>query len=143
MLAVLLHPTPPSRIRRARGTPRAAPVVALRAPALRLHLTPPPTVTAPPRATRRRPAAEVAALPPPVLRLVVATAPPPARLVLRAPAPLAAPIVEPTEAAVPIATAVGIQGTGGTRVIMVPADLTQPGIVNITHFRVAVAAGVW
>jgi hypothetical protein len=77
----------------------------------------------------------------PVLRLVLPTPPRPVRLVLRAPAP-PAPVPTPL-AEVTGAVAVGVLGTGGTRVIMVPADLTQTGLVNITQFRISLAAGVW
>ena len=81
--------------------------------------------------------------PAPRLRLA---APPsvaaPPRLVLRAPV-AAPPVARDAPVLAPIATAVGIIGAGGTRVIMVPADLTLPGRVDITQFRVAIAAGVW
>jgi hypothetical protein len=104
MKQAILRALPPSRITRARDTPRASP----------------------------RPTLHAAKPPPPA----------PVRLTLRAPVtPPQAPRSAPVET--PIATAVGILGAGGTRVIMVPAELTQPGLVNITQFRVAIAAGVW
>ena len=42
------------------------------------------------------------------------------------------------------ALAVGITGAAGTRITsMTPADLTQPGLVNIEDFRISLFAGVW
>jgi hypothetical protein len=74
--------------------------------------------------------------PPPVLRLIGPPLPQPVRFALRAPVPAL------SADTVPIA-AVGVQGTGGTRVVNVPADLTKPGVVYITQFRIALTAGVW
>jgi hypothetical protein len=139
-LAVLM-PLPPSRIARARDIPRPRPQPALHAAAPRVRLVPPLVVAPPPRPARARPSPLSPLAPAPVLRLVVPPPPAPVRLALRAPV---APVpLDVAPGPVPIATAVGILGTGGTRVIMVPADLTQPGRVDITQFRVALAAGVW
>jgi hypothetical protein len=137
---VVLRPSPPSRAGKPREVPRPAPPRPLRlalAPLLRLPRIALRPAQRPPLARRQVGRVDLLA-PPPVLRLVV---PPPSlrpRFTLKAPVPLA-----PPPAAVPVATAVGILGTTGTRVTMVPADLTQPGRVDITEFHVALAAGVW
>lgn len=143
MPLAILKPLPPSRVVRPRELPRAAPAVALRAVQQRHHITPPPAVVVPPRPTRARRVTPLAPVerPAPLLRLLAPPAPAPVRLVLRAPAP--APPTPTPLATVQMAIAVGIQGGGGTRVINVPADLTQPGLVNITQFRVALTAGSW
>jgi hypothetical protein len=76
--------------------------------------------------------------PAPVLRLVVPPEPRIERFGLKAPAPTPAAVDAPG------ATSVGIVGIGGTRVVaMTPADLTVPGRVDITDFRISLFAGVW
>jgi hypothetical protein len=73
-----------------------------------------------------------------VLRLVVPPEPRIERFGLKAPAPTPAAVDAPG------ATSVGIVGIGGTRVVaMTPADLTVPGRVDITDFRISLFAGVW
>lgn len=128
-----------------KGAPKAVPVapprLAPRGAPERHRLT--PMVRAPGVPTpRRRRAAPPPTAPAPVLRLVVPKPEPIQRFTLaRAPVaarPRAAPAVT-GEAA----TSVGITGTGGTHVSMVPADLTQAGRVDITEFRVSLFAGVW
>jgi hypothetical protein len=142
MPLVILQVPPPSRVIRSRDTPRPRPPAALRRPEAPRLVLPTPRVAPPARLLRRPLAFLVPVQAPPVLRLRLPPPLPAPRLTLvpspAAPAP--APLAAAGEA---IATSIGIQATGGTRVIMVPADLTKPGRVDITQFRVAVAAGVW
>ena len=77
--------------------------------------------------------------PAPVLRLVVPPEPVIARFRLTPPVPSPA-----AAAQAPGATSVGITGIGGTHVVaMTPADLTVPGRVDISDFRISLFAGVW
>lgn len=138
-MRIVLRPAATPRFARPREAPRPGPVVALRAAPVRHRLTAPSVVRAPPRPARARRAVPSAPiLLTPVLRVVTPAPEAPARYVLHAPAPLAEPV-----APVPIATSVGIVSTAGTHVTMTPADLTQPGLVNVTSFRLALFAGVW
>ena len=143
MTWVALRAAPPSRVTRAPERPRPRPQATLRAIAPRPRLIAPLIVTPPPRPPRRQPQAVSPVPAQPVLRLPAPRPPAVPRLVLRAPVPAPAPLLTAPVNIVPIAEAVGILGIGGTRVIMVPADLTQPGRVDITRFRIGLAAGVW
>lgn len=140
MTLVVLRPGPPSR-RVAREAPRPAPPVALRRFELPARPDHPARVEAPRRPSREAPRAPLRSLPAPVLRLPGPPTPLPTRLTLQPYQPPPVPTLQEGVAAV--ASSVGILGGGGTRVVMVPADLTQPGRVDISDFRIALTAGVW